>query len=103
MAKYAVTKYFGHFAQGWQLEAESEKDAWERAERDGKKIFQLVYREVKDKHSFGCVVNVDEEKAKEEPISDEQYKEWLLEAIEKGMVVTPLEYEAATGLPFYDI
>lgn len=33
---YSVTKNYGHFTQIYHIEAESEEDAWVRAERDGK-------------------------------------------------------------------
>lgn len=103
MQRYAVNKYFGHFWQRWVVMALSEDDAWNRAERDGTLQYQSVYRELKDVESGGYVVNLDEKKESAQPISEEQYYEWLKDAIEKGMVVRPDEYESALGLPFHNI
>lgn len=103
MARYSVTKYFGHFRQCWELEAESEEDAWTRAEKDGYRIFQQVYGEPVDLESKGYVVNLDEKREANHPISTEQYYEWMREAIEKGMICRPGEYERALGLPFHDV
>lgn len=93
MARYSVNKYFGHFWQCWNIVAENDRDAWDRAEKDGKLQYQSVYWEPRDLESKGYVVNLDKE-AKENPrISREQYSEWLKEAIGKGMVANPYEYE----------
>ena len=100
---YSVTKNYGHFTQIYHIEAESEDDAWLRAEKDGKLQYQLVYREPKDTESKGYVVNLDEKAKEEQPISEKQYYEWMKEAINKGMCVTPIEYEKALGLPFHDV
>lgn len=98
-----IYKDFGHFWQCFNIEAESEEDAWLRSERDGKLQYQSVYRKPKDIESKGYVVNLDK-KVKEDPsISEEQYYEWMREAINKGMCVTPREYEKALGLPFHDV
>lgn len=103
MARYSVTKYFGHFRQCWSVNADSEEDAWARAEKDGSLQYQSVYREPIDLESKGYVVNLDEKVKKEPTISTEQYYEWMTEAIEKGMVVRPDEYEKALGLPFNNV
>lgn len=103
IARYSVNKYFGHFWQCWNVEAESEEDAWVRAERDGKLQYQSVYREPKDLESKGYVVNLDEKAKEDPPISTEQYYEWMREAIDKGMIVRPDEHEKALGLPFHNV
>lgn len=103
IARYSVNKYFGHFWQCWNVEAESEEDAWIRAERDGKLQYQSVYRELKDLESKGYVVNLDEKAKEDTPISTEQYYEWMREAIDKGMIVRPDEYKKALGLPFHNV
>ena len=103
IARYSVNKYFGHFWQCFNIEAESEEDAWLRAERDGKLQYQSVYRKPKDTESKGYVVNLDEKVKEDPPISEEQYYEWMREAINKGMCVTPSEYEKALGLPFHNV
>ena len=103
IARYSVNKMFGHFRQCWILDADSDKDAWNRAERDGKLQYQSVYREPADLESKGYVVNLDEKAKKDPPISTEQYYEWMREAIDKGMVVSPDEYEKALGLPFHNV
>ena len=95
MARYSVNKYFGHFWQCWNLEADSEEDAWDRAERDGRLQYQSVYREPKDIESKGYVVNLDEKAKTDPPIPMDQYYEWMREAIGKGMVVRPDEYKKA--------
>lgn len=103
MAKYSVTKNYGHFRQIYHVEAVSDDDAWMRAERDGERVYQFVYNEPTDIESEGYVINLDEKAEEEPPITLEQYYEWMREAIEKGMKVKPYEYEAATGLPFHDV
>lgn len=103
IARYSVTKYFGHFRQCWDVEAKSDEDAWNRAERDGSLQYQSVYREPTDLESKGYVVNLDEKRKEDHPISTEQYYEWMREAIDKGMIVRPDEYEKALGLPFHNV
>lgn len=103
MARYSVIKYYGHFRQCWDIEADTDKDAWVRAERDGRLQYQSVYKEPIDLKSNGYVVNLDEETKENQPISTEQYYEWMREAIGKGMIVSPDEYEKAFGLPFHDV
>ena len=103
IARYSVTKHFGHFHQCWVLNADSDEDAWIRAERDGSLQYQSVYREPTDLESKGYVVNLDEKAKEDPPIATEQYYEWMREAIDKGMIVRPDEYEKALGLPFYNV
>lgn len=103
MAKYAVVKWFGHFEQQWYIDAESEEEAWSKAEKEGTRYYQFVYREPKDLDSKGYVINLDEKKKKESPIEMKQYYEWMREAIEKGMIVTPEEHQMAFGLPFHNV
>lgn len=103
MKKYSVNKFYGHFWQCFIVEANSEEDAWNRAEKDGKLHFQNVYRAVKDLDSKGYVIDLAEEKYKNRPISQDEYWEWMKEAVEKGMRVKPWEYEKIYGLPFYDV
>lgn len=103
IARYSVTKYFGHFRQCWNVEADSDEDAWDKAERDGSLQYQSVYKEATDLESNGYIVNLDEKTKEDPPISTEQYYEWMREAIEKGMIVSPDEYEKALGLPFQDV
>lgn len=85
------------------MNAESEKDAWARAERDGSLQYQSVYREPIDLESEGYVVNLDKKNREEFPITTEKYYEWMREAIDKGMVVSSDEYEKALDLPFHDV
>lgn len=101
MAKYSVSKYFGHFLQIWNIEAESEEDAWLRAEKDGERILFQCYADPMDLESKGHVVNLDEKKERQ-LISTEQYNEWLREAITKGMICRPEEYERAFGTSSHD-
>ncbi len=100
---YSVNKYYGHFWQCYRIKADSKEDAWDRAEKDGFLEYQQVYREEKDLDSPGYVVDLDEKVKEESPISEEQYYEWMREAIEKGMCVTQKEYEKSLGLPFTDV
>ena len=103
IATYSVTKYFGHFRQCWDVEANSDEDDWNRAERDGSLQYQSVYREPTDLESKGYVVNLDEKRKENPPIQTEQYYEWMREAIDKGMIVRHDEYEKALGLPFHNV
>lgn len=75
IARYSVTKYFGHFRQCWDVEANSDEDAWNRAERDGSLQYQSVYREPTDLESKGYVVNLDEKRKEDPLIPTEQYYE----------------------------
>lgn len=95
MHNYSVNKYFGHFWQSYTIKAESEEDAWNRAEQDGRLQYQQVYREARDINSKGYVKDMDEATVNEPPITENQYYKWLREAIDKGMSVTPQEYEKA--------
>lgn len=101
MANYSVTKNFGRFKQCWEVKAESEQEAWNKAET-GSLIFQSAYRERCDLDSSGYVVNSDLKK-ENEPVTSEEYNEWLREAIDLGMYATPREHELAYGLPFHII
>lgn len=103
MKKYAVYKNFGRFRQCWTIEAESEDDAWDRAERDGYLDLQQIYGHPVDLESKGHVVDIEENKKRNKPISEEEYWECMKEAIEKGMKVRPWEYEKVYGLPFHDV
>lgn len=103
IAEYLVTKYFGHFTQIYHVEANSDEDAWNRAERYGGLQYQSVCRKPMDLESKGYVVNLDEKAKEDPPIPTEQYYEWMREAIDKGMIVRPDEYEKALGLPFHNV
>ena len=48
-------------------------------------------------------MNLDEKAKEDPPITTEQYYEWMREAIDKGMIVRPDEYEKALGLPFHNV
>lgn len=97
MANYSVTKNFGHFTQVWNIAADSEEEAWKRAEC-GTLAHQMMYNELTDLESPGYVVNLDEKKKEEEPIPMDTYRKWLREAAAKGMKLTPYFYAIA-----YDI
>lgn len=98
MTHYSVNKYFGHFWQCWDVYAENDQDAWDRAEKDGRLKYQSAYWEPRDLESKGYVVNHDKKEIENPRISLEQYSEWLKEAIGKGMVVGPYEYEKALNM-----
>lgn len=102
MRKFCVKKNFGHFQQRWDVLAESKEDAWERAEKDGELIYQNMYRVETDSESKGFVVDLEDENDKKKPFVEDHIS-YLKDAIEKGMIVTPKEYELATGLPFTDV
>lgn len=97
MKKYTVVKYFGHFKQIWTVIAESEKDAWNNAEKNGKLDLQLVHR-----HSFPECLKGHVEDANK-TIKIEEYDKWLKEAVEMGMILQPHEYERLYGLPFKNV
>lgn len=103
MARYSVIKYFGHFSQTWRVDAFSEEEAWHMAERNGKLQYQSFYREPIDIDSKGYVIDLDKKEKEEPPVTEREYYDWLREAISKGMIVTPEEYEKALGLPFHDV
>lgn len=103
MHNYCVAKFYGHFRQYWYLKAKSEEDAWNRAEKDGVLRDQYIYKQEVDIDSPGYVLDLDEKQKEEPSITEDQYKEWLTEAIKKGMNVKPKEYEKVFGLPFYDV
>lgn len=100
MDAYVVTKYFGHFSQQWYVEAESEKEAWNTAEKNGKLMYQTAYEVPFETDGYVSKVENDDE---DEPISEEEYNIWLAEAINMGMIVTQEEYAKALGLPFCDV
>lgn len=102
MARYSVHKYFGHFWQCWAVEADSEEDAWLRAEIDGTREYQSFCREPYNTELKGYVVNLDEKEKEDPPISMEQYYEWMREAINKGMYVKPIEHKKAFGVWNYN-
>lgn len=101
MAKYLVVKNFGHFTQWWKIEANSEEDAWNNAERDGHLTLQNVYRTPTDLISKGYVNSI--ENKDNELIENELFYKWLREAVEKGMKVNEYYYEKLYGLPFHDV
>ena len=89
MARYGVTKYFGHFRQIYTVYADSEDEAWETAELKGTLDYQIPYRNRFDENNKGYVVNLD--KKESNVITDEEYAEWLREAVALGM--KPQEYD----------
>ena len=97
MANYSVIKNFGHFTQAWNIEANSEDDAWNNAE-NGILAYQTMYRDLTDLKSPGYVVNLDEKQKEDTPIPMEIYRKWLREASAKGMVLTPYYYAIAYDL-----
>ena len=103
MARYSVDKYFGHFWQSWDVNANSKEEAWEIAERKGTRVFMSVYAHPIDLNSKGYVKNMDEYEEANPRMTEEQYYAYMREAIEKGMICKPEEYEKATGLPFVDV
>lgn len=82
-----MTKNFGHFSQIWQVEADSEEEAWEKAEMLGTLLYQTVYIEPFRKEDKGFVVDLDRKKKETPLISEEQYDEWLREAVRMGMIL----------------
>ena len=101
MAKYLVVKYFGHFAQRYYVEAISEEDAWNLAEKYGTLNGQDVYDQ--PFNESGYVVNLDKKREEHAGISDDLYYEWLREAADMGMKLRPAEYVKCYGLPFHDV
>lgn len=103
MDRYNVAKYFGHYRQDWRIEAESDEDAWNRAEKDGILSMQSLYREPFDAADKGYVANITKNQEENKPISQEQADEWLRESEKMGMVITKAEYERIYGLPFKNV
>lgn len=102
MNKYCVVKYFGHFRQEWEVEADSEESAWDMAEKNGQLTRQIVYILPFDKSEKGYVINLNNKDGNNR-ISDKQYCEWLKEAADMGMILRPYEYEKCYGIPFNDV
>ena len=98
MANYSVIKNFGHFSQIWNVQAESDEEAWEKAEINGKLSYQSMSRKLLDLESPGYVKNMDEKKEDDEPIPMDTYRKWLREAAAKGMKLTPYYYAIAYDL-----
>lgn len=102
MAKYSVVKFFGHFRQDWEVYADSDEAAMEAAESNGVLRYQTMYlNPFTDQKNF--VINQDEKDKTDPPITADLEKQWLREAVELGMVVTPRENEYIYGLPFSTI
>lgn len=91
MPKYSVTKYFGHFSQCWHVQANSEKEAWDIAEKNGSLFIQNVYRKPFPEGNEGFVLNLDEKLKSDQPLSNEQYYQWMKESVDMGMVITDFE------------
>jgi hypothetical protein len=92
---YGVSKQYGHFVQIWHVEAESKKEAWDKAESDGILLYQTLYTDIYPDRNYVTSIGDDKENA---TISQEQYDEWLQEAIDLGMTV-----DDYCGLPFNDV
>lgn len=95
MDRYAVSITYGHVVQIWEVEAESKKDAWERAESHGKLKYQTVYSDISPASNYVTCIS---DKSKNNTISKEQYDEWIKEAMELGMT-----RDGYYGLPFNDV
>jgi hypothetical protein len=95
MDKYAVSKQYGHFVQVWEVDAENENEAWNKAESHGKLKYQTVYSNIYPVSNYvTCLSNPKNNNT----IDKEQYDIWLKEAIDLGMDVD--DYK---GLPFNDV
>lgn len=102
MAKYSVVKFFGHFRQDWEVYADSDEEAMTTAESKGVRRYQTMYATpFTDQKNY--VINQDKRNIEDPPISKEQTREWMREAVEMGMIVTPREHEFIYGLPFSTI
>jgi hypothetical protein len=95
MEEYGVSKQYGHFVQVWNIKAESREEAWNNAEKDGKLVYETVYRNIYPIRDY--VTNLGD-KTTNDSISNEQYNEWLKEAIDLGMKV-----DKYNGLPFNEV
>lgn len=102
MPNYSVIKYYGHFKQDWSIKANNEKEALENCEKKGYMSLQTVYREPFPPNSQPIIINLDEKK-NDNKIQSEVYYQWLREAAEMGMHISPYEYEKIYGLPFHTI
>ena len=98
MAKYSVVKFFGHFRQDWEVYANSEDEAMNTAESSGILRYQTMYLNPFTNQS-NYAINQDEKDKNNPPITADMEIEWLREAAEMGMVITPQEYERIYGLP----
>lgn len=85
--RFLVTKYFGHFCQTWSVEAATKEEAWDRAET-GRLVDIHVVK--KTYNAPGYVIHVDKRIYAPDAVPEEQYYEWLEDAVNKGMKLTPL-------------
>ena len=81
--KYTVTKHFGHFAQSWIINAESEEEAWDNAEQGKLIAFNVYDKPFTDK---GYVTSYADIRAAPE-IDRDQYYTWMEESMKDGMVI----------------
>jgi hypothetical protein len=95
MTNYVVSKQFAHFVQLWDVKAETEKEAWDKAESHGRLKYQTVYAETYPDRNY--VTNLDDN-IKNNTIPQDTYNKWLEEAIKLGM-----EVDGYCGLPFNDV
>lgn len=103
MEHYLVNKYFGHFWQCWDVYAENEADAWNNAEKTGRLQYQNVYSEPFDEHNKGYVKDINAVEKEHSSINTETYDQWMREAEQMGMVISPEEYEKIYGIPFKNV
>jgi hypothetical protein len=80
---YSVSKQFGHIVQIWHITADSEEDAWSRAEIDGKLSYQTAYRDMNPLRNY--IVNLDEKKS--DIVKKDEYAVWIEEAVSLGMKI----------------
>ena len=95
MKRYSVSIQYGHFVQIWNVEAESKEDAWDKAESHGRLQYQTVYKDI---HPIRNYVTCLDDNKENDTISQEQYNEWLKEAINLGMTI-----DGYNNLPFNDV
>lgn len=90
MKKYLAIMFYGHYICAYEIEAESEKDAYNRAPL-GKEILNIVVEKFYGNGGYAVQIKDD---------SLESKMEYLIEAIEMGYPSNREQNLAAFGLPF---
>lgn len=91
MKRYIAVKYYSHYVCAFLVEAENEKDAYDRAIY-GKQIFTEIIENFYGEGGFVKCVDTN--------ATMETHIKWLIEAIELGFPANAEQHEVVFGLPF---
>ena len=91
MKEYLAVKYYGHYICAYTINANDEKEAYEKA-TSGKPILQTTSKNFYGIGGFATQIN--------DSVTVETKMEWLIEAIELGYPATDMQHMLVYGLPF---